>query len=331
MLFSPKNPKEKANPIIIGYFASILAGLFFGVIPVLSAFLREAGASSFEQVILRLIFGGFFGIITIFKSFKQDYFRITLKMNLQLIYLLQGFIFSLAIMFYLTSISLRTPIGQASLLVQIHPFITLTIGGLFLKEKITQKHLIGVILAFLGLTLLTRPWDWSQFFDYILGNVLACFNGITYAIYLILGSQSAPHRQQIPSILSLSWVMFWGFLTILPLILLISLLPFPKEITAITPSIFIPEIILLGLLLTIFGSIIPYFTIMFTNTFNIESSKQSILLLGEPLSAIILSFLFLGEEITIWYVLGGIFLLGAIINVSLAKKASSKNMYSSDS
>ena len=74
-----------------------------------------------------------------------------------------------------------------------------------------------------------------------------------------------------------------------------------------------PEILILGILLTLFGSIIPYSLIMFSSSRNVESSKQGILLLGDPIGALILGYLLLSEAITFWYVAGGTLLLIAII------------------
>ena len=55
-----------------------------------------------------------------------------------------------------------------------------------------------------------------------------------------------------------------------------------------------------GFLLAFFGSLIPYGLIMIATRF-IESSKASLLLLTEPISAIALAAIILNETITVWH------------------------------
>lgn len=79
------------------------------------------------------------------------------------------------------------------------------------------------------------------------------------------------------------------------------------------------DVLLLGLLFALLGSFLPYGLVMVSSNY-IESSKASILLLSEPIGVIILGALILGEEITIWYIGGGITLLLAIIIAILSLK-----------
>ena len=57
----------------------------------------------------------------------------------------------------------------------------------------------------------------------------------------------------------------------------------------------------------------------------VESSRSAILLLGEPLGAIVFGLLILNEPITIYYIIGGGLLMFAIIYLILTgSKPSSK-------
>ncbi len=301
--------------ISLGYIYAIVAGFSFGTIPVISALLRDAGASSLEQSILRLFFGALFGGVTIsiFLFKKPTEFQLSVDTSLQRTFFIQGLIFAVMILVYLSSIALGTPVGEAAFLIQIHPIITLLLGYLFLKEDISSSKLLALFLAMLGLVILTSPWELS-FLSSIIGEALALSNGILYAFYLLMGRWSLKYRADFPPTLSIAWVLLWGFLTGLPIIILLSLFPLPQELTAFSQTILLnPNIIFLGLLLTLFGSIIPYGLIMISSSHNIESSKQSILLLGEPISAMILGMLILSERITFWYIIGGGTLILAII------------------
>ncbi len=313
--------------VLIGYFVTILAGLSFGGIPIIVALLRDAGTSFTEQAFLRLFLGGMAGvlILLLYLIQRKDNFRASLTKNAQQSYIWQGLVFTIAIIVYIGSIILETPVGEAALLIQIHPLITLILGALLLKEEINQRKIVAIIFAFLGMIILTQPWEWQFFLTTIVGDLLASLNGIFYAIYLLIGAYSVQIRSKIPFYVSISWILFWGFIWGITIFIFLRMLPLPSAMFVFSSeNILNPYILSLGLLLAILGSIIPYGLIMLSNKFEIESSTQSILLLGEPIAAAILGFLFLSEPITIWYIVGGVpMLVGMVIILRSAIEKSS--------
>ncbi|MCK4849617.1 MAG: DMT family transporter [Candidatus Heimdallarchaeota archaeon] len=316
---------DRINP---GYIAAILAGLSFGSIPIIAALLRDVNVSVTEQTFLRLFLGAIISLFVLvtYRITKYDEFKISLARNIQKTYFWQGLIFVLAILAYVGSIVLETPVGEASFLVQIHPVLTLIFGVLILKEEINRRKVTSLVLAFCGLIILTRPWDWTSFLSSFAGDLLALSNGIIYAIYLLIGAATAKARQKVSFYISVSWVLCWGLIWGLPILTLLMLLPLPSNIIAFNIEIlFTPNILFLGILLAFLGSILPYALIMISNTFDIESSKQSILMLGEPISAALFAFLILSEEITIWYILGGFVLSLAIVNLVRASQQTEKS------
>jgi drug/metabolite transporter (DMT)-like permease len=308
---------------IIGYTVTFTAGFSFGTIPVIIALLRDVETSIIEQAFLRLFLGGLFGCGLLgFSYFNQrEIFQQSSRKNVQRTYVLQSLFFTLALIVYIGSIILETPVGQASLLIQVHPIITLILGFIILHEKITKNKLVSLLLGFIGLILLTTPWEWQSMMQHILGDLLAMSNGILYAFYLLIGAHSVKIREKVPSHVSISWILLWGLLWGFLLLFALTLLPLPSESTLFDPGILIdPYILSLGIILTTTGSIIPYGLILLSNKYNIESSRQSILLLGEPIAAMILGLLILSEPITIWYIAGGVILMLAIVNLVITKE-----------
>ncbi len=304
--------------ILIGYLVTIAAGLSFGFIPIIIALLRDIEVSILEQLFLRLFIGGIVGIVGIGSYFiwKKDIFELVRNKNVQKSYIWQGFFFTIAIAMYIWSIILNTPVGEASLLIQIHPLITLILGAFFLNEIVNRRKLVSILLGFTGLLLLTRPWESSRFLSSLLGDLLATMNGIFYAIYLVIGVYSTKIRTKIPPSLSVFWVLFWGFIWGVILISILYLSPINGDNFSFSlNSLVSGPVLLLGILLATLGSILPYGLLMLSNKFEIESSIQSILGLGEPIAAAILGYWILSEQITIWYLVGGFFLLLAIINI----------------
>lgn len=181
------------------YLASITAGLFFGSIPVISAILRDLNVSSIEQSLLRIFFGSIFGLgIIVFYTLKKNKEQVknSIKLTNQKTYLLQSLIFVMMIVVYLSSIAVGTPAGEAALLIQIHPFITLILGRIFLKERITKSKILAIIVATAGLITLTEVWKWESFMSSIVGTTLAILNGLFYAFYLLVGRASAEKRKK---------------------------------------------------------------------------------------------------------------------------------------
>ncbi len=316
--------------IITGYLITICAGFSFGAIPVFSGLLRNVGASSVEIAFLRLIFGSIIGIIAIIclysqKSTKSQVIE-SINKSTQISFCLQGLIFTVALVVYIISISLGVAAGKAALLIQIHPILTLILGFLIFGEKITKSKIIALFLAFSGLIILTRPWEWQSFISTFIGDLFALSNGAFYAIYLIIGVWGHKYRKNLSPTLSIAWVLIWALITSIPILMILALLPLPDYLGEYNFVRMISiDILVLGMLLTIFGSIIPYGLIMLSNSFEIESSKQSILLLGEPIAAIILGAILLNEEPTIWYLIGGLPLLVAIIVIILSSNGRTEN------
>lgn len=303
---------DNRYPPLIGYFTALFAGLSFGFIPILAAILRNLGASSVEQVALRLVFGSIFGIITLIVfAFRKD-FTPSLNRKIQLTFMIQGALFVFMIIVYISSVVLNTPAGEAALLVQVHPFITLAIGRILLREKITSRKLIALLIALTGLIILVEPWHWESFLSSIVGDLFAFSNGFFYALYLLAGRWSSDIRKEISPLLSISWVLLWSLIIGIPFIALLSVLPLPSSLVAFSFSKVINlEIVLFGLLLAVCGSVIPYGLLMFTAQ-SIEASKASLILLVEPVGAVIFGFILLQEPITYIYLIGGLCILSAV-------------------
>lgn len=293
----------------------IIAGLSFGNTPILSAFLRDHAVSSLEQVFIRSFIASLFGIAVILSFYltKRTQIIDSLSTANQFLYIIQAIILNFMILVYFISISLNTPAGEAALLVQIHPILTILLGILLLHERIDKDRIISLFIALSGIIILIRPWEANEFFTHIVGDVFAMLNGVFYSFYLIVGRYAKDKRNKISPLLSIGFVMFWTFIAYIPLLVIMMSLPLPPVINAFTLTVYSNSyVILLGILLGLLGSVLPYGLIMIASG-HVETSRQAILLLGEPLGAIIFGLLLLQEPITIFYGIGGGLILFAVI------------------
>ena len=305
------------HEIGVGYIATVSAGLLFGFVPIVSAKLRDEQVSSLEQTLLRLTFAFVFSAILLgyyWTKTPQGFYQ-SLALQLQKVYLIQGLLMTLMVLSYLSSIALDTPAGEAALLVQVQPFVTLFFAWLILHEKVTVQKIGAVVVAMIGLILLTQPWEWNSFLSSLTGDLLAMANGTFYSIYILVGRGVAPERKKIPHLLSIAWILVWSMIIGIPLIWLFNLLPLDASLVAISVTrLLAPAILFLGFLLAVVASVLPYGLLM-VSAKHVESSRASILLLGEPIGAILFGWMLLHEVVTIWYALGALLLLVAIVLV----------------
>ena len=115
--------------------------------------LRNNSVSSIEQVFMRHLVAFIFALSVLVVHFSSKGFkgfRGFNSLDLQLGYFLQGSVLNLMILVYVVSISLKTPVGEAALLVQIHPISTFIISYLWLKETIDRNKLTSVFIAFIA-------------------------------------------------------------------------------------------------------------------------------------------------------------------------------------
>ncbi len=295
--------------------AAILAGLSFGVVPIFSAILHDLHVSSVEQSFIRLIIGLLAGVVIVVfytSNHHSDIYN-SLTGSIQGTYIIQGVIIAVGLNFYLASIVLETPVGEAALLCQIHPIFTFVIAGFFLKESITRNKIVALILAMSGIVILTQPWEWTSFLGSFAGSMLALLSGVDYSLYLIVGAYFTSKREKVSPLISIGWILIWAFIMWIPIFFLTQLMSLPTEISNFSLMTYSSLLNLLyGICLGTIGNVIPFGLIMFAST-RIESSRASILLLGEPLGAIIFGAIILQESITFGYILGGFLLLTAVI------------------
>jgi len=180
------------------------------------------------------------------------------------------------------SISIGLPTGIAALIVTLQPVLTNALAGPILKEKITWKKWLGVLLGFVGATLVIG-------FD--VGKSLPLLGVIAVVISLIAVTSATLWQKKISNNLPLSvsnmYQAIGGFLFHLAIIIFFIQKPFINFSTTFIIAISHQ------ILLVSFGA----FTIlMFLIKKNSASKTVSVFFLIPPTSAI-MAWLFLGENL----------------------------------
>ena len=184
-----------------------------------------------------------------------------------------------------------TLVSTSVILVTSHPIFVAGVSHFLLKEKVRRTAVVGIIIAFSGVTLISLS-DYSQGADTLLGDLLAFLGGICAGVYFLSGRlarQSVAVGPYAFSVYGLSAMLLFLSAAIAGDKLLITN---GREITLF---------LLLALIPTIFGHTMFNYALKKVPAHIISTS-----VLGEPVGASILAYLLLPGEIPgPWIIVGG--------------------------
>ncbi|MFW5938545.1 MAG: DMT family transporter [Halanaeroarchaeum sp.] len=198
-----------------------------------------------------------------------------------------------------------TSVAASVTLVQAQPVFVALGAWLFLRERVTGRMVIGIAIAVGGMAAMS----FADLLDGVLvgprplyGNALALFGAVMAAGYVLAGRSLRQRIALVPYV-----VVVYGVCTVS---LLGIVLVEGHALTGYPPrewAIFIGLAVGPGL----FGHTVINWALA-----HLESSVVSVSLLGEPVGATVLAFLFLSEFPTSLTVVGGLVVLGGIVITS---------------
>ena len=193
----------------------------------------------------------------------------------------------------------RTTPSTSAVLINTNVIFILFLSVIFLKETITKKRIIGIILSFIGVifVLLAQMINENVVFNniFLTGCIFIIISALCWAIYSIIGKKI---MKKYNPLLVITYLFIIGTLFFLPFI--------STDIIAEIGNVNLNGwlyIIYLSIICSVFGYIGWYFILEKT-----EASKSAVYLNLIPLFGIILSF-FYGEKITIFFILGAILII----------------------
>ncbi|GAE35731.1 DMT family transporter [Halalkalibacter akibai] len=198
--------------------------------------------------------------------------------------------------------SKHAPVIKSSLFIGANPMLIMLLSGLILKETITKRNVIGLLLAFAGVVTIVTEGDLSviisfQFepIDFILLGAV-----ITWALYSVIGRIVL---RKFSSIVSTTYAVGFGSLFLLPF----SILEKPWESLATSTWSSWLAIAHMSVFVTVLGFILYYYGIQ-----QIGAAKASIFINVMPVSAVIMATVFLGETLTIATMIGAVFVISGV-------------------
>jgi drug/metabolite transporter (DMT)-like permease len=205
----------------------------------------------------------------------------------------------LAFHFALWIASLKyTSVASSVVLVTTNPIFVGIGAWLFLKERIGLNLVLGIILSVLGSGLISYG-DMTLSKEALMGDGLALLGAITNSGYLLVGRKMRKGQE----LLSYIFPVYLAS----AMVLVIFSLVFQKSFFGYSSSTYF-FLFLLALIPQLIGH----------TTFNwalkyLPASMVAVTILGEPIGSTILAYLILGEDLTIWKILGGFSIFAGIL------------------
>jgi drug/metabolite transporter (DMT)-like permease len=156
-------------------------GVFFMLLSALIAALSGAVAKVLSQTMdpIEIVFyRNLLGVMIILYSFKRVSVSID-KSKLHLLFL-RGFFGTLAMLLFFYTIA-TIPLGVAIILNKTSPFFVTILAYYLMKESISTSTFFALIIGFIGIVLIVKPFGFDISIEHILGVLGGFFAACAYA------------------------------------------------------------------------------------------------------------------------------------------------------
>ena len=267
-----------------GYGEIITASVLWGLAGILAKMITGMPAQSI--IFYRVAFASVIFFIALLISGNLNMVKLGDK---KIFLLLFAILQAATMMAYFVSL-LNASVSVAVLLLYTAPVYVMLFSPLLLKESPTEKGVLALVLSFAGVALIVDTGK-LEFSGYSIGILAGILSGITYAFQIMtskyLSIRYSGYTQA-----------FWGFV-----IATLILLP-----AGIAPADVVFRNLDYLVLLAVFPTIMAV-SLYFNGLKKVRAQSASILGLIEPVSAVILAVVILGEEISVPRLIGGVLIL----------------------
>ncbi|TES89852.1 MAG: EamA family transporter [Desulfobacteraceae bacterium] len=290
-----------------GYLYVVLAAFMWGLSGSSAKFLFNSGITPFQLVQLRLTISTVFLFLYLLIRFSS-----LLKISRSDIFyfILFGTVGMAGVQFtYLFAIS-KIKVAAAILLQYLAPSFIALHSVVFMREKLSRSTLIALIGATLGCYLVVGAYNLEILSMNIVGIISGVLSAVTFAWYSIHGEYGM--RRYNPWTI-LFYALFFG-----AVVWNILHPPLEAFMHAYSPVQWI-WILYIGVM----GTLIP-FGLYLEGINLIRSTRASITATLEPITAGIISYIFLNEIMEIPQITGGVIVIASIILLQLKQEQDDK-------
>ena len=295
----------------VGLFLGLMAAVCYGFIPLFTKELQApaVGLPLSSSTILFYRFGIASLILAAIMCVRRERFRITYAEFVRLVQL--AFLSNGAALFLISGYRYCSSSGVATTLHFTYPILTALIMMIFFRERSRLSTWIAIGLSIAGVALLSGVGGGAQW----LGIVLEIISALCFALYLIRVNRS--RVSQMPVVKLTFYVMAFGAL------IFAAFIAYERadfDISAHYALIPSASGWLNLCLLSVICTVVTNLALVYA-TQNVGPTVASILGVLEPLTALVLGILFLGEELTPSMAAGIGLILPAVLIIILRRKA----------
>ncbi len=269
-----------------GYSLAALAAAAYGTNPAFAVPLYGHGMNAVSVLLFRYLLG--LPILAVIMAVRRKSFSLRKEEIVPTMIL--GVLMALSSLTLFESYNYMNS-GVASTLLFVYPVMVAVMMIMFFHEKFNISTVICLVVMGAGLMLLMKPQGDASLS--LFGCLLVMLSALTYALYIVMVNVSKSVRN-IPTTKLLFYVLGWGCLVYVGMIVTGSELTVPTENW--------------GWLNLLALAVIPTVVSLGCTTRAIQligSTPTAILGALEPVSAVVLSVLVLGQQITVQDIIGG--------------------------
>ncbi len=202
-----------------------------------------------------------------------------------------------------------TSASSASLIVAAVPALVALLAGIFLKERLLRREVLGVLLSVAGALVLAGFDDNAAYANSsLMGNSLIMLAAVSAAIYMIIARHLSAN---VTALEVTTYQIFYGALYFFPVFLF--RLPSADWTTINLASV-------AALLFLVIGATVLAFFFYNTALSKIHASKAAVFLNGVPVVSILVSAVLLKERLGTVQIIGGIIIILGVTLTNIRRK-----------
>ena len=293
----------------IQFYPNFKIIMYRGIVMLLLAELCFASATVFAKFItnnsdipaIEITFFRFlFGIIFAFTLLKKS--KSSLKPNNKKFVIWRGILNTFAVILFFTAVK-HTTVTNANMLNMTYPIFIFMFMPFFATEKIKPIQILYLVISITGVYMVIQP----NFNHLMYGDLIGLLSGIVGGISVITLRKA---REQDSTVVIIFYLMTIG--TIINGILLLAVFKMPNFIQSVN--------IIFSALLGLGGQI------FITSGYKyIEANKGSIISSSRIIFAVILGVIFFNDRLNIELIIGGLFILFSVIQLTLSERKLAKS------
>ncbi|HRY63195.1 MAG TPA: DMT family transporter [Patescibacteria group bacterium] len=297
----PISPKSNPTTLPKEHFFVIMSGLISGTIIFSGQIFANLGLSLFE--VSTLPFVGAVVMLLPFVLFNKKHSFITANLPLLLLY---GFIFALCSLTQFAGLFFGVPVAVVVLLLYTQPFWTILTSVIILKEKVTSREIISVLLVLLGVFILLNPDNVSTL-GQPLGLAIAILGGVALSGWVSVGSLlSKKGNDPVNSFFTGETLLLFFLILFYPILQSVTQDPSIIHFTFVWPL----KIWLFLIIFSLVTQIVNHLFFLY-GVKKVSAVKAGVIMLLEPVSGTLLAAIFLHQPITLNIIIGGLLILVA--------------------